>query len=358
MASDVRLSDLSKSYGEIVAVRNLSLHIRAGEFFSLVGPSGCGKTTILRMIAGFEVPDTGTIHFGDREMTQVPANERNTGMVFQNYALFPHITVGENIAFGLRARHLPKVEIAARTQAALAMVQLTGLENRSVRELSGGQQQRVALARALVIRPNVLLLDEPLSNLDAKLRAETRAQLRHLVHESGITTVYVTHDQEEALALSDRLAVLRGGTVQQIGTPVDVYLTPVNEFVARFMGHTNLLDGRIIESDRRSSTLAIQGTDRTILGPPVPDHSGDTVSVVLRPECLQIEDSLSSPSRHGNRWETTIVATEFRGAFTAYTIRLFDTDLFVYRITRGNQLLQGNITISIPPDQVIILPNK
>ncbi|HPO09702.1 MAG TPA: ABC transporter ATP-binding protein [bacterium] len=358
MASDVRLSNLWKSYGETVAVKDFSLHVRAGEFFSLVGPSGCGKTTILRMIAGFETPDEGTIQFGDREMTEVPANERNSGMVFQNYALFPHMTVGENTAFGLRARHLPKDEIAAKTQAALAMVQLAGLENRAVQELSGGQQQRVALARALVIRPNVLLLDEPLSNLDAKLRTETRAQLRHLVHESGITTVYVTHDQEEALALSDRLAVLRDGTIQQIGTPVDVYLTPVNGFVARFMGHTNLLEGRIIESDRRSCTVAIEGTSRTIIGPPIPYHSGDAVSVVLRPESLQIEDSLTSPSRHGNRWETAIIATEFRGAFTAYTIRLFETNLFVYRITRGNQLLQGDITVSIPPDQVVILPNE
>jgi iron(III) transport system ATP-binding protein len=356
MASEVRLMNLSKSFGETVAVAEIDLRVLAGEFFSLLGPSGCGKTTTLRMVAGFETPDKGSIHFGDRDMTNVPSNKRNAGMVFQNYALFPHMKVGENVAFGLLARRLPKEEIDAKVHAALGMVQLEGFEHRSVQELSGGEQQRVALARALVIRPDVLLLDEPLSNLDAKLRIETRSQLRELVHESGITTIYVTHDQEEALALSDRLAVIHNGSIQQIGTPMEIYLSPASAFVARFIGHSNLLKGRIIASDRSSCTIAIDGTDKTILGPAFSEEMPQDVLIILRPESLQIEDQLGTPSRHRNRWGATVVSHEFRGTFTAYTLRLFSRNILLYETTREHRLRRGEVTVSIPPDQVYVLP--
>ena len=355
MASEIQLVNLSKRFGETVAVADVNLRILAGEFFSLLGPSGCGKTTTLRMVAGFETADQGSIYFGERDMTNVPSNKRNAGMVFQNYALFPHMNVGENVAFGLQARHLPKEEIEAKVRAALAMVQLEGFENRSVQELSGGEQQRVALARALVIRPDVLLLDEPLSNLDAKLRIETRSQLRDLVHESGITTIYVTHDQEEALALSDRMAVIHKGCIRQIGAPMEIYLSPANAFVARFLGHGNILEGRIIASNRLSCTIAINGVNETIVGPGLSEKISQDVLVMLRPESLRIEDELGQPSRHGNRWNATVVSHEFRGTFTAYTTRLFSRDILLYETTREPRPRRGKVTVSIPPDQVYVI---
>jgi len=234
MAS-VRLVNVSKRFDSMVAVDNLTLTIQDGEFFSLLGPSGCGKTTVLRMIAGFCIPSAGDIFFNDKNVSTLPPNKRNTGMVFQNYALFPHINVFENVAFGLKARKVPVPESRERVSKALELVNLSGYEGRKVTQLSGGQQQRVALARAIVIEPEILLMDEPLSNLDAKLRRETRSQLRKLQQELSITTIYVTHDQEEALALSDRMAILDKGICQQIGDPEEIKNNPANEFVISFL---------------------------------------------------------------------------------------------------------------------------
>lgn len=234
MAS-VKLINITKKFDNIIAVKDLSLIVRDGEFFSLLGPSGCGKTTVLRMIAGFSVPTSGGIFFDNRNVSTLPPNKRNTGMVFQNYALFPHMSVSENVAFGLRARKTPAPERRDRVGKALKLVDLSGFEKRQVTQLSGGQQQRVALARAIVIEPEILLMDEPLSNLDAKLRRETRDQLRKLQQELGITTIYVTHDQEEALTLSDRMAILDKGVCQQIGTPDEVRNNPANDFVVSFL---------------------------------------------------------------------------------------------------------------------------
>ena len=244
MSLSVRIQDAVKRYGDFYAVNHITLSINGGEFFTLLGPSGCGKTTLLRMIAGFNEIDDGKIFFGDRCINDIPPHRRNTGMVFQNYAIFPHLSVADNVAYGLRARNASAAEQKARTAEALALMQIENLAERMPSQLSGGQQQRVALARAIVIRPDVLLMDEPLSNLDAKLRLTMRTNIRRIQKELGITTIYVTHDQEEALAISDRIAVMQAGSVMQLGTPREIYTHPENMFVADFIGTSNFLAGR------------------------------------------------------------------------------------------------------------------
>jgi len=245
---EIVLRGVVKRFGGVTAVDDTTLEVADGELFTLLGPSGCGKTTLLRLIAGFySPPDAGEIHFGPRRVDRLPPYERNIGMVFQNYALWPHMTVRANITYGLRLRKLPAAEIAQRLARGLAQVNLTGLEARYPGQLSGGQQQRVALARALVLNPDILLLDEPLSNLDAKIRVQVRAEIRKLQQSLGITTIYVTHDQEEALSLSDRVAVMRDGRVQQVAPPKTLYERPVNRFVADFVGTNNFIPGRCTE---------------------------------------------------------------------------------------------------------------
>jgi len=242
---NIRLQDVVKKFGTLEAVSYISLEIKDGELFTLLGPSGCGKTTILRLIGGFHKPDAGEIYFDQKAVAAIPPYERNIGMVFQNYALWPHMTIFENISYGLKIKKLAKEEIAAKVFHTLKLVNLGGLEKRYPGQLSGGQQQRVALARALVLSPDVLLLDEPLSNLDAKIRVQVRAEIRKLQKDLGITTIYVTHDQEEALTLSDRIAVINQGKLQQIGTPRDLYEYPHNPFVADFIGINNLIPGEV-----------------------------------------------------------------------------------------------------------------
>ena len=253
--------------GKVVAVDAVTLDIKAGEFFSLLGPSGCGKTTSLRMIAGFESPDSGRIHVGGQDITDVPVHQRDMGMVFQSYALFPHRTVAENVAFGLRMRAVPKPEIARRVAAALAQVALTGLEERRPGQLSGGQQQRVALARALVIEPRVLLCDEPLGALDRKLRQQMQFELKELQRRLGVTLVFVTHDQEEALAMSDRIAVMNKGRVEQVGAPTEIYERPRTRFVADFIGEINLLeDGARPRALRPEKIRLVQASEARLVG--------------------------------------------------------------------------------------------
>ncbi len=255
------LKNISKSFSGTKAVNDVTLDVAKGEFFGLLGPSGCGKTTTLRMIAGLEQPDAGTIEFNDQNITSLPPERRGFGMVFQNYALFPHLNVFENVAFGLRARHQPKNEIEDRVNSALELVQLPGYGKRRVDELSGGQQQRVAIARAIAIEPALLLFDEPLSNLDVSLREETRGELRELVTRLGLTAVYVTHDQEEAFALCDRISVMVGGKLIQSGKPRELYEQPADISVARFLGRNNL-----IRSMRLSSSKTNQGEFKTLEG--------------------------------------------------------------------------------------------
>ncbi|WP_314585755.1 ABC transporter ATP-binding protein [Paenibacillus terrigena] len=249
MTVTINIKDLVKKYADATVIPALSLEIKKGEFFTLLGPSGCGKTTLLRMIAGFNSIEGGTISFNERVINQVEPGKRNIGMVFQNYAIFPHLTVKGNIAFGLENRKIPKEQIATKVDDILKVVQIEQYKDRMPKNLSGGQQQRVALARAIVIRPDVLLMDEPLSNLDAKLRIDMRNAIKDIQREVGITTVYVTHDQEEAMAVSDRIAVMKSGIIQHLGTPQEIYQRPANVFVATFIGRTNIIEGTLIQED-------------------------------------------------------------------------------------------------------------
>ena len=269
-SATIKLDNVTKTFdGRVLAVDGVTLDIAAGEFFSLLGPSGCGKTTSLRMIAGFELPDSGRVHVAGRDITDLPVHKRDMGMVFQSYALFPHRTVAENVAFGLRMREVPKPDIERRVKAALAQVALTGLEERKPGQLSGGQQQRVALARALVVEPPVLLCDEPLGALDRKLRQQMQFELKELQKRLGVTLVFVTHDQEEALAMSDRIAVMNHGKVEQVGAPTEIYERPRTRFVADFIGEINILEepGRARALGRRRS-----GSFRTARAFPAPSR--------------------------------------------------------------------------------------
>ena len=286
-AADVRLVDLRKDFGEVAAVDGIDLGIRAGEFFSLLGPSGCGKTTTLRMIGGFELPTSGRILIGERDITGEPPERRPVNMVFQSYALFPHLDVFENVAFGLRRRKTPDAEIRHRVGHSLELVRLSGLDRRKPDQLSGGQQQRVALARALVNRPQVLLLDEPLGALDLKLRRQLQVELKRVQLEVGITFVYVTHDQEEALALSDRIAVMDRGRVEQVGAPEELYDAPQTLFVAGFIGTSNLLPGTIESVDDGDVLVRLQAGPQC-LARAGEAKRGDEVDLAIRPESIQL----------------------------------------------------------------------
>jgi iron(III) transport system ATP-binding protein len=286
---EIQLKDIVKRFGTLEAVSKVSLEIKDGELFTLLGPSGCGKTTLLRLIGGFHRPDEGEILFGGKSVTGIPPYERNIGMVFQNYALWPHMTISNNIAYGLKLKKISRSEINEKVSSILRLVNLVGLGDRYPGQLSGGQQQRVALARALVLNPDVLLLDEPLSNLDAKIRIQVRAEIRKLQKELAITTIYVTHDQEEALTLSDRIAVINVGKLQQIGSPRDLYGKPANPFVADFIGINNLIQGDVIEVNAREGWMRAQ----TQVGPIVCLEEdrfkpGDRCVITVRPETASI----------------------------------------------------------------------
>ena len=279
----VSIQNITKRFGTTPVVNGVTLEIVDGELFFLLGPSGCGKTTLLRTMAGFYLPDTGRLQFGDCDVTALPPNQRNTGMVFQNYALWPHMTVAGNVAYGLDVRKVPGPEKTRRVAAALAAVRMGEFSDRPATLLSGGQQQRVALARALVVNPDVLLLDEPLSNLDAKLRLEMREEIRRLHKATGLTTIYVTHDQAEALSLADRVAVMNLGRIEQVGTPRELYQAPVNDFVRDFLGAANFVEGLVtqIESGRVSVSTPHGGIVCALVDPKI--AVGQTVTCVIRP---------------------------------------------------------------------------
>jgi iron(III) transport system ATP-binding protein len=287
----IEVTSLTKSFGKTVALDNVDLKIEPGELFFLLGPSGCGKTTLLRSLAGFNEPEKGDIFFGTEKVNSLPAHKRNTGMVFQSYALWPHMTVAENVAFGLKEKKLPKSEIKTRTAEALDAVRMGEYASRKPNQLSGGQQQRIALARALVVRPRCLLLDEPLSNLDAKLRNEMRLEIRRVCKEYELTTVYVTHDQKEALSVADRLAILDGGRVLQVGTPQEVYRRPQSRFVANFIGEANFIEGKVIDVGGGMASLETEiGVIAGSVGQSAVDlESGMKAVSIIRPECLKIE---------------------------------------------------------------------
>ena len=321
----IELEAVSKRYGDFHAVRDFSIKIDQGELVVLLGPSGCGKTTTLRMIAGFVPVTSGRIRLGGRDVTGLPAHRRNTGLVFQGYALFPHLTAAENIAFGLEMRGLPDAVVREKVASALRLVQLDDLGDRLPRQLSGGQQQRVALARALVIEPDALLLDEPLSNLDAKLREEVRVEIRQLQRALGLTTVMVTHDQDEALAMADRLVVMSAGAIQQIGTQRELYEHPSNRFVAGFVGRTNFLSGELVEPGvfRSDGGLTLRYDGRSALSGGVASigrMSGARRALALRPERLALGAS-ADPAR-SNHVAGTVEFASYLGAMIEYYVRL------------------------------------
>jgi ABC-type Fe3+/spermidine/putrescine transport system ATPase subunit len=336
----LRLERVTKRFGETTAVADLSLEVAPGELLTLLGPSGCGKTTTLRMIAGFESPTSGRILLDDQDLTRLPPQRRGFGMVFQNYALFPHLDVFENVAFGLKGKGTARAEIGRRVEEALALVDLQGYGKRKVQQLSGGQQQRVALARALAPEPRILLLDEPLSNLDAALRERTRAELRTLLERLGITAIFVTHDQEEAFELSDRIAIMQGGMLQQVGTPEALYLSPANPFVATFLGRANFLEGRVVEGiegeDRERGGDGVEATgaaSRWLLcelpggahwrvragTSTIAAEPGSSVRIMVRPEALQ----LLPPDEANETTDlpATILERRFAGPATNYRVR-------------------------------------
>lgn len=319
----IALESLSKRFGSFLALDRIALTIATGELFFLLGPSGCGKTTLLRHIAGFYQPDEGQILFDNRNVTNLPPHQRNAGMVFQNYALWPHLTVEKNVAFGLEERRLPKAEIRSRVAEALRAVRLEDLARRKIHEMSGGQQQRVALARALVVRPACLLLDEPLSNLDSKLRLEMREEIRRICREFHLTSIYVTHDQQEALSIADRIAILDAGKLLQVGTPAEIYRHPRNRFVAEFIGEGNFVSGHV--ASRNGLQEVMLGNRSLLVAAPLGlgASSGSLITLCLRPEAIRISENLPP----GQSWRGRLVKTSYLGQVAQHLFRC-EEDLF------------------------------
>lgn len=315
----VRLEHISKLYmnpkskKEFYAVNDVNLDIKEGEFVTLLGPSGCGKTTILRMVAGFESPDEGDIYIGNDAVNHLTPDKRDTAMVFQSYALLPHLNIFDNVAYGLKLRKFSKEEIEKKVLGILELVELGGMEARMINQLSGGQQQRVALARALVIEPSVLLFDEPLSNLDAKLRVTMRTEIRKIQQRVGITAIYVTHDQSEAMALSDRIIIMEKGVVAQIGTPEQIYYHPSSKFVADFIGEANFLEGKVDKIEKGSITFDVNGTE-FIQHTDFEVKVGETRTLVLRPESITLEDSGKIPCE--------VILSIFMGSYHYYQVKV------------------------------------
>ncbi|NLZ47882.1 MAG: ABC transporter ATP-binding protein [Clostridiales bacterium] len=315
MSTTIKFDNIVKKYDDNVVIPKLSLEIEKGEFFTLLGPSGCGKTTLLRMVAGFNSIEDGEISFNGKVINDIPAHKRNIGMVFQNYAIFPHMTVYENVEYGLKLRKLGKEEMKKRLDDILKVVKIEQYKDRLPDKLSGGQQQRVALARAIVIHPTVLLMDEPLSNLDAKLRVEMRTAIRDIQKKVGITTIYVTHDQEEALAVSDRIAIMNQGVIQQIGTPKEIYTRPVNTFVATFIGHSNLFEGKVTVDNEGTAVVFPGGykLPMTNLSSRVKDKENVVISV--RPEEFAL-------SKNGKGIKGKVHFSTFLGRYVNYEVEL------------------------------------
>ena len=350
---EVVLKGITKRFGDVVAAGDINLKIEDGEFFTFLGPSGCGKTTTMRMVAGLEHPDEGRVFFGDKDVTELPPYKRNTGMVFQNYALWPHMKVQENVAYGLKVRKVPSDEIKKRVSEALELVKLGGLEDRFPSQLSGGQQQRVALARVLVINPEVLLLDEPLSNLDAKLRVEMREEIKDLQRELGITTVYVTHDQEEAMVISDRIAIQNLGVIRQVGSPTEIYRRPNSLFIATFIGRGTILEGAVESLGEpatvRAGSLALKGY------PSVPEielGAGMRVACVLRPESFLMKP----PDEPYNEFEGTTEWAAFVGHHTEVRMDVAGHKLIVDVPSDVETPVGQKLRVYAPQSDTIFLP--
>ena len=354
---EIELSKLTKQFEAVTAVDGIDLHIPAGEFFSLLGPSGCGKTTTLRMVAGFEQPTSGEILLDGTDVAYTPAHERNVNTVFQNYALFPHLNVYDNIAFGLKRAKRPKAEIRERVGKALELVQLPGYEGRKSSQLSGGQQQRVALARALILNPAVLLLDEPLGALDAKLRKALQIELKSLQQEVGITFLYVTHDQEEALTMSDRLAVMTSGRIEQVGAPQDVYEDPETLYVADFLGVSNLMQATVVSAGTGTCRVAVEGYELKTRGTNR-DVTGD-VKIVIRPERIELEEHGSASGQ--NRIPAMVERVVYAGSEIQVIVRAATGEALqalVQNTGGGIPYEQGTpVQLHLPVDALRVLPS-
>jgi ABC-type Fe3+/spermidine/putrescine transport system ATPase subunit len=346
----IRFDRASKVYGRVEALAPTDLTVGAGEFLTLLGPSGSGKSTLLNLAAGYLEPSSGRIWIGERDVTGVPARHRNIGMVFQNYALFPHMTVAENVGYGLKVRRVPRQEIARRVSEALELVQLSGMEGRGIGQLSGGQQQRVALARALVIEPDVLLMDEPLGALDRQLRKAVQLEIRRLHAAHRRTTIYVTHDQEEALVMSDRIGLMRNGRIVQIGTAAELYDRPANTFVASFLGESNLLAGTVEELSEGAARLRVSGLDLLIDGTASPGlRPGTTAAALIRPENVRLDESDGVPAR--------IKEVVYLGELIAVRLELVDgTTLWCRRFAREGLPGDESVRVAWNREDVRILP--
>ena len=359
MAVSVQLTHVTKAFDTTLAVNDVSLKIEEGEFFFLLGPSGCGKSTFLRIVAGFYKPDTGELRFDDTVMNDVPPHQRNTGMVFQNYALWPHMSVAENIEYGLTLRKFEKTERNEKITSALEMVQMVDYRDRAVNTLSGGQQQRIALARALVIEPSVLLLDEPISNLDAALRQQMRDEIKQIHDRTNITMFYVTHDQVDALSMADRMAIMRDGVVIQVGTPREVYKFPKNAFVASFVGETNFISGKVQQVSNGSATIE---TPAGILHSTSIYHKltqGIPVQCSIRPEALIIDNNPNGDNSAQNRITAKVAAINYLGRVEEYQLLAADIPLKAVHYNPGTETKKPGDTVqlTISAEAVIPLPD-
>ena len=351
----ISIEQLTKRFGQTTALHGIDLVIQPGELFFLLGPSGCGKTTLLRCLAGFYIPDGGRVKFGEDDVTRLPPHKRNTGMMFQSYALWPHMTVAQNVAFGLQQRKVSADEIKRRVGEALESVKMTAYAGRSPNQLSGGQQQRVALARALVIRPRCLLLDEPLSNLDAKLRLEMRTEIRRVCKEFNLTTVYVTHDQKEALSISDRMAIMEVGHVLQVGTPRDVYARPARKTVANFIGETNFIPGKIVGTKGENVEVETAiGRFTGVMGDATAKPAtGADVTVSIRPECW----SLHREQPGSNAIKGVIGESVYLGEVAQYEFGCGDTSIKIFELNPRfiGHSARGELWASVEPHDVVVL---
>ena len=358
--TSVRLEKIAKRFDTTVALADVNLEIAEGELFFLLGPSGCGKSTLLRIIAGLTEPTSGRVFFNDEDVTSYPTQYRKAVMVFQSYALWPHMTVRENLKFGMDVRQLPIIEIEERISRALALVQLTGLENRKPNQLSGGQQQRVALARALAVKPDCLLLDEPLSNLDAKLRTEMRSEIRRICRTSGITTIYVTHDQKEALSVADRIALMNAGRIVQVGTPAELYQKPINRFAAEFIGQTNLFEAFVLEQERGVVRLQTPlGSVMAVSDSPLPAK----VTVIIRPEQMRVikaplgyrvRDDEDDFAQGKNRFVGKAIESTFLGDASEHVLAVNGTTVKVMS-TPPLFEVPDELMVEFEPEAVVVL---
>jgi len=355
----ITIRGLRKAFGKTIAVDHVDLTVEPGELFFLLGPSGCGKTTLLRMLAGFTDPTSGSIRFGEKDVTHLPPHKRNTGMVFQGYALWPHMSVRQNVQFGLDVRKVPAAKKTERVDEALAMVQMGAYADRKINQLSGGQQQRVALARAIVVEPTVLLLDEPLSNLDAKLRGDMRQQIRSICKRAGITAVYVTHDQKEALSMADGIAVLSEGNVMQVGPPREVYDRPTSRFVADFLGETNFIPAEV--KGRVGDALVLETTSGELRSTVFPDNLPEkgNVTCSIRPEAIRLihNDAALADESDANTLTATRAGLTYLGEMAQYQLKLSDEQgISVFELNPRTLEPEGKqLTIAFDPGDTVVL---